>query len=54
MLLCVWDEGERAFPSTQRYYHRFLLFIIHLTATCFDDHIQAEISAWRRSYDRNM
>jgi hypothetical protein len=27
MLLRVWDQGEGVFPSTQRYYRRFLLFI---------------------------
>jgi hypothetical protein len=34
ILLRVLDQGERVFPSTQRYYTRFLIFIIHLTATC--------------------
>jgi hypothetical protein len=31
---CVKSRWE-GFPSTQHYYRRFLLFIIHLTATCF-------------------
>jgi hypothetical protein len=36
ILLHVWDQdGEGGFPATQRYYRRFLLFIIYLTATCF-------------------
>jgi hypothetical protein len=35
IVLRVWDQGEGVFPSTQRYYRRFLLFIIHVTATCF-------------------
>jgi hypothetical protein len=39
MLLCgeCYENpyGEGVFPSTQRYYRRFLLFIIQLTATCF-------------------
>jgi hypothetical protein len=28
------EQGEGVFPSAQRYYRRFLLFIIRLTATC--------------------
>jgi hypothetical protein len=35
ILLRVWDQVEGGFPSTQRYYRRFLLFIIYLAATCF-------------------
>jgi hypothetical protein len=31
----VQMQGKRGFLSMERYYHRSLLFIIYLTATCF-------------------
>jgi hypothetical protein len=35
ILLRVRDQGERVFPSTQRYNRRFLLIYFYQTATCF-------------------
>jgi hypothetical protein len=36
----LYTQGEGGFPSTQRYYRRFLLFIYKFRSY---DHLQAEI-----------